>query len=86
MMAATRDELESFNQFALERIDNGGADLALEELLDQWRVENPSPEQFSENVAAIQAAIDDMKRGDSGRDASEVIRELRQELNLPTNP
>ena len=84
-MAVTQQELDRFNQFALDRIDNGNGDLTLEDLLDQWRIENPLPEQFAENVAAIQAAIDDMNHGDTGRDAGEVSKELRQELNFPTS-
>lgn len=39
-------------------------------------------EQFEENVAAIQGAIDDMNNGDSGRDADEVIAGARERLNL----
>ena len=34
------------------------------------------------DVAAIQASIDDMNNGETGRDAGEVIRELRDELDL----
>jgi len=37
----------------------------------------------AENVAAIQASIDDMNNGHTGRDAGEVERELREELKLP---
>jgi hypothetical protein len=34
-------------------------------------------------VAAVQAAIDDMKAGDTGRDAAQIEQELRDELNFP---
>ena len=40
-------------------------------------------EQFEENVAAIQGAIDDMNNGDSGRDVDEAIAEVRKRFNLP---
>jgi len=38
--------------------------------------------EFEENVAAIQASIDDMNCGEIGRDAEHVISELQRELNL----
>ncbi|MDP7018829.1 MAG: hypothetical protein QGG36_23715 [Pirellulaceae bacterium] len=55
----------------------------MDELYDQWRFENLGPDEVVENVAAIQASIDDMNRGETGRDAADVIRELRDELDLP---
>jgi hypothetical protein len=55
----------------------------MDELYEEWRFENPTTEEFEENVAAIQASIDDMNRGEKGRDAGEIVRELRQKYNLP---
>ena len=82
-MAVTQDELERFYRFATDQIANGGSSQkSLDELYDQWRFDNLSPEDNAENVAAIQASIDDMKGGETGRDASEVIREVRDELGL----
>lgn len=62
---------------------NGGSEKTVDELYDQWRFENLGPDEVVENVAAIQASIDDMNRGETGRDAADVIRELRDELDLP---
>jgi len=81
----TREQIEDFYQFATERLENGSADLTMDELYDEWRIKNPTPEEFAENVAAIQAAIDDMNNGDKGRDAREISRELREKYNLPQN-
>ena len=69
---------------ATEQLATGGCEKSVDELYDQWRFENLGPEHFAENAAAIQASIDDMNRGEAGRDASEVIRELRDELDLPS--
>lgn len=80
---ATRDQIDSFHRFAIEQLASGGSDKSIDELYDQWRYENLTPEELAENVAAIQAAIDDMKAGDTGRDAAQVEQELRDELNLP---
>ena len=81
---ATQEEIDSFYRFVSERLVNGGSEMSIDELYDQWRLENTGPEHFTENVAAIQASIDDMNRGDTGRNAAEVIRDLRGELDLPT--
>ena len=80
---ATQEELDSFYRFVSEQLTNGASGMSIDELYDQWRLENAGPEHFAENVAAIQASIDDMNRGDTGRDAAEVARDLRDELDLP---
>jgi hypothetical protein len=82
-MATTEQELESFTQFARERLGVGGADFSLDELFDLWRSENPSDTDYAENTAAIAGAIQDFKNGDRGRPAGELTRELREELGIP---
>lgn len=79
-MSITQEELESFYRFASERLGNGGTEKTIDELYDQWRFENLTPEDMAENVAAIQASIDDMNRGERGRDTREIIKEIRSEL------
>ena len=80
---ATQEQIDNFHEFATKQLANGGAEKSVDELFDAWRISNPTPAEFRENVAAIQASIDDMNRGETGRDASKVISELREELNLP---
>lgn len=80
---ATKEQIDSFHRFALEQLDNGGSTKTLDELYDQWRYANLSEEEHAENVAAIQASIDDMNNGHTGRDAAEIEKELRASLNLP---
>lgn len=82
---ATQEQIDSFHRFATEQLRNGGRERTVDELYDQWRFENQSPEEFEENVAAIQGAIDDMNAGDTGRDADEVIAEVRSQYNLPAS-
>ena len=81
---ATQNQIDSFYRFATEQLANGGSEKTMDELYDQWRFENLGPDDFAENVAAIQASIDDMNRGEMGRDAGDIIRELRDELDLPS--
>lgn len=80
---ATQEQIDNFYRFATEQLKNGGREKTVDELYDQWRFKNQSPEEFEENVAAIQGAIDDMNSGDTGRDADEVIADVRTRLNLP---
>jgi hypothetical protein len=80
---ATQEQIDNFHRFATEQLENGGRDKSVDELYDQWRFESRSPEEFEENVAAIQGAIDDMNNGDAGRDFDEVIGEVRNRYNLP---
>jgi hypothetical protein len=81
---ATQEQIDSFYRFATEQLAIGGCAKSVDELYDQWRFENLGPEHFAEDVAAIQASIDDMNRGDVGRDAGEVMQELRDEFDLPS--
>jgi len=80
---AIQEQIDSFYRFVTEQLASGGSEKSIDELYDQWRHENLTPEELEENVAAVQAAIDDMNAGDTGRDASRVEQELRDELNLP---
>ena len=76
-MATAEEELASFTSYARERIESGQRNLSIEELFDQWRAENPSDEQYADNVAAIQASIQDFKNGERGTIAGEHSAHLR---------
>ncbi|MDA7504025.1 hypothetical protein N8553_03490 [bacterium] len=82
---STQEQIESFYQFATAQLMNGGSELSVDELYDKWRLENVTDEEIEENIVAIQASIDDMNQGHSGRDAGIVITELRNEFNLPSH-
>ena len=79
-MATAEQELASFTRYARQKIDSGQRDLSIDELFDQWRAENPSDEQYAENVAAIQASIQDFKNGERGTIAGEHSAQLQQSL------
>ena len=82
-MATVQEQLDSFYQYANQQLADGESHTSVEELLDLWRIENPSSEGYTESVAAINAAVEDYKNGDRGRPAGEVSRELREYLKLP---
>ncbi|HEY3395109.1 MAG TPA: hypothetical protein VGK58_20560 [Lacipirellulaceae bacterium] len=79
-MTTAAQELASFTIYAQQRIDSGEQDLSLDELFDQWRAENPSDELYAENVAAIQASINDFNNGQRGTIAGEHSAQLRRAL------
>lgn len=81
-MAVTETDLQAFHHFAQKKLNDEGAD-SLYELVDSWEVERTSPEKHAENVAAVQAAIQDMENGDTGRPAEEISNKLRAELTSP---
>ena len=80
---ATQEQIDSFHRFASEQIADAGAEKTVDELYDQWRFKNMTPDEHAEDIAAIQASIDDMNRGETGRDASEIERELRVQFDFP---
>lgn len=81
-MPTTREEFDSFTQFASDRLSNGGTDLSLDELFDLWRSEHPSDKLYAENVAAINAAIKDFQNGERGTPAGEHSELLRREFGI----
>jgi hypothetical protein len=65
-MSTAQQDLDSFNHYARQKIESGQRDMSIDELFDQWRAENPSDEQYAENVAAIKASIQDYESGERG--------------------
>jgi hypothetical protein len=54
----------------------------MDDLIETWGAENSSDEQYSENVAAIQASIRDYTSGDRGMIAGERSAQLRREFGV----
>ena len=93
MNTATPNELQAFHGFVAEKLKNGGANLTPEEAVDEWRELHPEPDDFEEDpgdgeddVAAIQAALDDLARGEKGMSLEEFDRELRKEFPYLSDP
>ena len=78
----TREQLQSFQEFAAKQIDNGGASLSMDELYSLWRANNPTPDELAESVAAVKAALADMEAGDRGTPARQALRETCDRLGL----
>ncbi len=80
-MSTAHDQLDAFQQFAVQKVDAGEAQ-SLEELFDLWRLEHPTPEEQAEIHDAIRQGLADIKAG-RYRPAVAVMRELRDKYNLP---
>lgn len=78
-MATTELDIDRFARFAKERIASGCAELSIDELFDQWRIQHP-PE---EDTLAIQASLRDIERGETGRPFDEFAREFRKRNDIP---
>lgn len=65
-MSTAQQDLDSFANYVRQQIETGQRDLTIDELFDQWRAENPSDEQYAENVSAVNASIQDFKSGERG--------------------
>jgi hypothetical protein len=75
-------DLRDFHQFVGNKVNNGGALLSPEEVLDEWRMLHPDPGEVAEDVAAIQEAIDDLENGDTGIPFEEFDRSFRARHGL----
>ena len=81
-MATTEDDLKSFNHFVHQRLSSKARGASLAELFDLWLLENPDAADYAENVAAINASIEDFQRGERGTLAGEHSREFRKEFGI----
>jgi hypothetical protein len=82
-MATTEDDLKSFSRFVYEHIgEETAADSKLPELFDLWMLQKSSDSDYPENVAAVNASINDFIGGERGTPAGEHSRELRREFGM----
>jgi hypothetical protein len=81
-MSNVEQDLASFNNFALRRLELGPTEQTIDDLFDQWRAENPSPELHAEDVAAIAASINDFRNGERGQPVGIHSAEMRREFGL----
>lgn len=77
-MPTTREELDQFHQFAIERIQQSDSPLELDDLVTNWR---ELREQL-EVRAILERGIADIEAGLVGRDAFEVTEELGRKYGI----
>ena len=81
-MAVTHADIDSFNAFALSKLDSGGAE-SIGELFDLFLMENPTDQEAADFHSAISEGLADIEAG-KGRPADQVMAELRQKHGLKT--
>ena len=81
-MPTSTQELQSFQQYAAARIQNGGAKLELDELLEEWKHLNSSSQNLQQDALAVKASLRDFERGETGVPAESVIAELKAKYYL----
>lgn len=79
---ATRVQLDSFYEFVSSQLDNGGAELSMDDLYSLWRAKHPQRVELNESVSAVQAAYADWQKGDAGRPARAALLETCERLGL----
>ena len=83
---ATIAQVDSFHRFAVTRLRDGRSDLAMDELLELWRLEHLSPEELTESVAAVKAAFAEIDNEDAWVDVDDHLVELRSKYGLSERP
>jgi hypothetical protein len=78
----TKQQIDSFSEFATSQMDTCGAERSMDELYLLWRAKHPTPAELAESVAALQAAYGELEAGDSGRPARAALRESCERLGL----
>ena len=85
-MPVTQEELNRFHEFASARLNNGGGDASLHELVELWLESGVARDVACEQRAAVNAVLRrSIRELESGLDrpAAEVMAEIREELDLP---
>lgn len=80
-MSVTLDELNRFHGFAVQKID-AGEEWTLQDLIDQWELQNPDPARRQDDVRAVKAALKDWEAGDRGLTFDEHLQNLAVQLDL----
>jgi hypothetical protein len=82
-MTVAEQELNRFHHFARERLRER-ANLSLEELLDLYRIQNPSDQRRADDLAAVRAALRDWDEGEVGLPYDQFVREFRKLNGIPS--
>lgn len=79
---ATITQIDSFHEFAVARVNNGGTNLSMDELYEQWRLENLPADELAESVAAVRAALGEMQDDEAWIDAEDHLAQLRSKYGF----
>ena len=74
--------MQRFQEYAAARIQNNGAKLDLEDLLDEWKHKNQDTERLHEDILAVKASLCDVESGETGTPVEDGIREIKTKYDL----
>jgi hypothetical protein len=86
MATPAPSELLDFGQLVLNLVAAGEAGLSPEQALHRWKLENLSPHERDEDIAAIEEALADMAAGDRGTPVNDFLQQLDAKLGIPPRP
>ena len=81
MSTEPSNELAQFHSYVAACLERGEV-LSPEDVLDRWRLEHPSHEEFEESVEAIRQALAEMDAGNIGVPLAEFDRRFRERHGL----
>lgn len=82
MALDSSNELFAFHEFVAGQLQSSGESNSPEDCLAMWRVLNPQPEEVSASTEAIRLALADMKTGEAGHSARELLSNARRKFDL----
>lgn len=81
-MASIEQDLDSFTQFARQKIASGETAASMDELFRQWRRQRIA----AEDAAAVLEAVEDLEKGDRGVDFETFVKEFSMRNGLKLKP
>lgn len=77
-MAVTKEDLDNFHRFAVEKLGSAEASVSFQELLDMWRQEH----EYAATVDDIRQGLRDYEAG-KAEPLAKAFSDLRRDLGLP---
>jgi hypothetical protein len=79
------NDLQAFKGFIEEKLSEGATNLAIDEALMTWEIENQTDDERRKTLEAIQLGVDDMYAGRTV-DAFEFVERMRQKFPSSSKP
>lgn len=80
-MAITQEQLDSFHQFASDRLLSSGQEISWQELFYLWRLENPTAVEEADIYAALDESLSNIENG-KAQPLDEAMQELRDKHGI----
>ncbi|MFM8475745.1 MAG: hypothetical protein ACKOEO_08095 [Planctomycetaceae bacterium] len=81
-MPTSLDQLHSFQAYAAARLQTGGAQLELDDLLDEWKSQHTEYQTGHDDALAVSASLRDIERGARGALVEDVIADLKTRYHV----